>query len=128
MSLFGAKGKPESLKEVLKRAKDNYEKRMTSKDEISDVSSSHLGRLLDEVTGPVTEGTATNDERDDLEQMERELHGDSEYERLRDEDKKEEFEAGWCYARVEDDLRRGEDSQATSRVETGQLPSDLNDM
>jgi len=67
-------------------------------------------------------------ERNDLEKMERELHGDSEYERLRDKENKEVFEAGLRRARIEDDLRRAEDSQATSRVETGQLPSDLNDM
>jgi len=89
--------------------------------------SSHLGGLLDKITGPVTDDGTVAD-MDDLEKMERELHGDSEYERLRNEEKKEEFEAGLRYARVEDDLRRRENSQATSRVETGQLPSDLNDM
>jgi len=61
-------------------------------------------------------------------EMERELRGDSEYERLRDEEKKEEFEAGFEYARIEDDLRRRENSHATSGVETGQLPSDLDDV
>jgi len=130
MSLFGAK-KSETLKDVLQRAKENFEKRMeesTSPSEASAVSSSHIGRLLDEVTGPVSDGTAAKDERDDLEQMERELHGDSEYERLRDEEKKDEFEAGLRYARAEDDVRRRENSQATSRLESGQLPSDLDDM
>jgi len=33
----------------------------------------------------------TVSERNDLKKMDRELHGDSEYERLRDEEKKEEF-------------------------------------
>jgi len=89
--------------------------------------SSHLGGLLDTITGPVTDDGTVAD-MDDLEKMERELHGDSEYKRLRDVEKKEEFEAGLRYARVEDDLRRREDSQATSRVESGQLPSDLDDM
>jgi len=42
--------------------------------------------------------------------------------------RKKKFEAGLRYAHAEDDLRRREDSQATSRVETGQLPSDLDDM
>jgi len=89
--------------------------------------SSHIGGLLDKITGPVTDdGTGT--ERDNLEQMERDLHGDPEYERLRDEEKKEEFETGLCHARIEDDLRRAEDSQATSRVGMGQHPSDLSDM
>jgi len=96
---------------------------------VNESASSGIGAMLDKITGPLTdEGTAVHTERSDLEQMERDLHGDSEYERLRDEEKKEEFEAGLCYARIEDDLRRAEDSQATSRVETGQLPSDLNDM
>jgi len=80
--------------------------------------SSHLSGLLDKITEPVTDdGTVAV--RDDLEKMERELHGDSEYERLRDEEKKEEFEAGLHYARTEDELRRAEDSQATPRVESG---------
>ena len=94
---------------------------------VASEESSHIGGLLDKITGPVTDdGTGT--ERDDLKQMERDLHGDSEYERLRDEEKKEEFEVGLRYAHIEDDLRRAKDSQATSRVDTGQLPSDLSDM
>jgi len=93
------------------------------------VSSSHIGDLLDAITGPPTnDGPATNSERGDLEQMERDLHGDFEYVRLTDEEKKEEFEAGLHYARAEDDLRRREDSQATPRLESGQLPSDLKDI
>ena len=104
------------------------EELLSKASESSVASSSHIGKLLDEITGPVTEDRAGECERDDLKQMQRELHGDSEYERLRNEEKKEEFEAGLRYARVEDDLRRRENSQATSRVETGQLPSDLNDM
>jgi len=129
MSLFGAKRQP-NLKESLKKAKENLEERMSSAQSTTTTSSgigAILDQQLDKITGPVShDGTVV--ERDDLEQMERDLHGDSEYERLRDEEKKEEFEAGLRYARIEDDLRRREDSQATSRVETGQLPSDLNDM
>jgi len=127
MSLFGAKKQQPNLKSHLKKAKENYEKKMATPSEASAVSSSHIGGLLDEITRPVTDD-GTEAERDDLEKMERELHGDSEYERLRNEQKKEEFEAGLRYARIEDDLRRREDSQATSRVESGQLPSDLDDM
>jgi len=129
MSLFGAKKSVTSLKESLARAKENLQQRETVSPSVASEESSHIGGLLDEITGPVTvtdDGMGT--ERDDLEQMERDLHGDSEYERLRDEEKKEEFEAGLRYARNEDVLRRAENSQTTSRVDTGQLPSDLNDM
>jgi len=123
MSLFGAKT---TFKKAVARMRAEEEKKSTS-----DSTSSGIGDILeqqlDEITGPASRaGTVV--ERDDLEEMERELHGDSEYERLRDEEKKEEFEAGLRYARAEDDLRRCENSQATSRVETGQLPSDLDDM
>ena len=89
--------------------------------------NSHIGGLLDEITGPVIDhGTVA--ERNDLETLERELHGDSDDERLRDEEEKEEFETGLRRAPIDDELRRAENSQATSRVDTGQLPSDLNDM
>jgi len=129
MSLFGAKKSVISLKESLARAKENLQKRETVSPSVASKESSHIGGLLDKITGPVTvTDNGTEIDRNDLEQMERELHGDSEYERLRDEEKKEEFEVGLRYARAEDDLRRRENSQATSRVETGQLPSDLDDM
>jgi len=59
---------------------------------------------------------------------EKEFFGTAEYERLRAEEKNEEFEYGVHKARIEDELRRAEDSQATSRVDTGQLPSDLGEM
>jgi len=131
MSLFGA---TTTFKKAVARARAEEEKmaEKTKKQDTKSVSSgigAVLERHLDTITGPLTEeGTEIQSERSDLEQMERDLHGDSEYERLRDEEKKEEFEAGLRYARVEDDLRRREDSQATSRVDTGQLPSDLDDM
>ena len=105
------------------------EREKQASSEASITSSSHIGGLLDKITGPVSDdGKATVSERTDLEQMERDRHGDSEYKRLRDEEKKEEFEAGLRYARVEDNLRRRENSQATSRVESRQLPSNLDDM
>jgi len=129
MSLFGAK-RQLNLKESLKKAKENLEEKMSSA-QSTVTTSSGIGAILeqqfDKITGPVAESVMQS-ERSDLERMERDLHGDSEYERLRDEEKKEEFEAGLRYARVEDDLRRRENSQATSRAETGQLPSDLDDM
>jgi len=129
MSLFGAR-----KKSTFQKAKERAEKLEREKEASSGASvtsSSHIGELLDKITGPLTQdGPATeiSCERCDLEQMERELHGDSEYERLRDEEKQEEFEAGLCCARIEDDLRKRESSQATSRVESGQLPSDLDEI
>jgi len=130
MSLFGVK-KQLNLKESLKKAKENLEGKVSSAQSTTTSISSGIGAILeqqlDKITGPLSQdGTVV--ERDDLEKMERELHGDSEYERLRNEEKKQEFEAGLRYARVEDEERRREDSQATSRVGTGQLPSDLDDM
>jgi len=131
MSLFGAK-RQLNLKESLEKAKKNLEGKESSARSTTTTSSgigAILEQQLDRITGPVShDGTAIESERDDLEKMERELHGDSEYERLRDEEKKEEFEYGAYKARIEDELRRAEDSQATSRVDTGQLPSDLDDM
>jgi len=102
-----------------------------SSEQSTTTTSSGIGAILEQQFGTITrpvshDGTVV--ERDDLEKMERELHGDAEYERLRDEEKKEEFEPGLRSARIEDDLRRAEDSQATSRVNTEQIPSDLNDM
>jgi len=76
MSLFGAKKQPEMpLKEVLKRAKEIFEKRMESaSSEASAVSSSHIGEVLarhNNITGPLPtdpDGTATTSEiaREDL--------------------------------------------------------------
>jgi len=66
MSLFGAR-KTSTFQRATERAK-NYEKGMESSSEASAVSSSHIGRLLDEVTGPATDdGTVGKDEREDLE-------------------------------------------------------------
>jgi len=127
MSLFGARKSAVSLMESLSKAKENLQRRETMSPLVVSEESSHIGGLLDKITGPVShDGTVV--ERDDLEKMESELHGDSEYERLRDEEKKEELEAGLHYARIEDEKRRAEDSHATPRVNTGQLPSDLSDM
>ena len=58
----------------------------------------------------------------------RSFFGTAEYERLRAEEKNDELEYGLHKARIEDDLRRREQSQATPRVESGQLPSDLDEM
>jgi hypothetical protein len=66
MSLFGAK-KKEPLKEILKRARENFEVRMTGREDtlaVSDTSSSHVGEQLEAMgRGPQQdldyEGTAT---------------------------------------------------------------------
>jgi len=126
MSLFGAKKAAASLKESLARAKENLQQRETKSPSVASEESSHIGQLLNKITGPLTaEGTVTNSE---VAREEREFFGMEEYERLLAEEKNDEFEYGVHKARIEDDLRRAEGSQATSRVGTGQLPSDLNDM
>jgi len=131
MSLFGA---TTTFKRAVARARAEEEKmaEKAKKQDTESVSSgigAVLERHLDMITGPATnDRSEKNSERSNLEQMERELHGDSEYEKLREEEKREEFEYGLHKARIEDDLRRAEDSQATSREDTGQLPSDINDM
>jgi len=94
--------------------------------------SSHIGGLLDKITGSLTEegphdqkSTATDSE---AEFLERQYHGTQEYERLKEEEKRELYEYGLRKAQIEDDLRRREDSQASPRVESGQLPSDLDNI
>jgi len=143
MSLFRARKLVTSHKESLARAKENFEGRMeggalpaSSPSEASAVSSSHIGGLLDKITGPLSSdgGAATTSEiRHELSQLDREdqeraFHGTQEYERLKAQEEKEDFEKGQRMARIEDDLRRREESQVTSRVESGQLPSNLSDM
>jgi len=128
MSLFGAR-KSLNLKESLKKAKENLEEKISSA-QSTDTTSSGIGAILeqqlDKITEPLSEdGTVTNSE---VAREEREFFGTAEYERLRAEEKNDEFENGVHKARIEDELRRAEDSQATSRVDTGQLPSDLDDM
>jgi len=128
MSLFGAKRSAISLKDSLARAKENLQRRETVSPSVASEESSHIGGLLDKITGPVMvsdEDGATNPE---VAREEKEFFGTAEYERLKAEEKNDEFEYGLHKARIEDDLRRAEGSQATSRVDTGQLPSDINDM
>jgi len=56
MSLFGAKKQSPPLKELLGRAKVNFEKRMAEEcTSEASVISSHIRKLLDEVTGPVSD-------------------------------------------------------------------------
>jgi len=125
MSLFGAR-----KTSTFQRAKERAEKMEREKEASSGasvISSSHIGQLLDEITGPVEEsgGSVMPSESNP---EEREFFGTQEYNRLKAEEKKEEFEYGLHKARIEDELRRCEDSQATSRADTGQLPSDLEEM
>jgi len=126
MSLFGANT---TIRKAVARMRAEEEKKSTSGSVSSGIASeesSHIGGLLDKVTGPITEdGMVTNSE---VAREERDFFGTAEYERLRAEEKNDEFEYGVHKARIEDELRRREDSQATSRVESGQLPSDLDDM
>jgi len=126
MSLFGAR-KTSTFQKAKERA-EKMEREEKARSTASVTSSSHIGGLIDKIIGSVSDDGEIASERNDLEQMERDLHRDSEYERLRDEEKKEEVEAGLRYAGIEDDLRRRENSQATWRVESGQLPSNLDDM
>ena len=52
MSLFGAKKQTPPLKELLGRAKENFERRMTERAvTISSDESSHIGGVLDKITG-----------------------------------------------------------------------------
>jgi len=68
MSLFGAKKQLPNLKDQLKNAKENYEKRMATPSEASAVSSSHIGEALarhNDITRPLPtdpDGTATTSE------------------------------------------------------------------
>jgi len=70
-------------------------------------SSSHIGRLLDEVTGPASDQDQKSVTVDsEAEFLERQYHGTQEYERLREEEKQEMFKYGLHKARIEDDLMR----------------------
>jgi len=133
MSLFRAKKQPElPVKEVLKRAKENYEKRMESVP--SEVSSSHIGEVLDRhlelITRPLSSPLEDMQGSGELahENLLREFHGTAEYEMLRSREEQDRFEMGLHQAQIKDNLRRREDSQATPKAESGQLPSHLNDM
>jgi len=139
MSLFGAKKQTPPLRDsLLKKAKENFEKRMEeqSPSEASAVSSSHIDTQLDKITGPLSDldGTAMtleiSHELSELacEDQQRQFFGTPEYEQLRAGEKQDEHEYGLYQARIEDDLKRCKNSNATSRAETVQLPSDLNDM
>jgi len=130
MSLFGAK-KQLNLKESLKNAKENLEGKMSSA-QSTVTTSSGIGAILEQqlnkITGPVTVSDNDGATVSEVAREEREFFGTAEYERLKAEEKNDEFEYGLHKARIEDDLRRREQSQATSRVESGQLPSDLDEM
>jgi hypothetical protein len=133
MSLFGAK-KATSLKESLRRAKENMERRESVSPSLATTSSgigAILERQLDEITGPVSlldpDGTATSSEIAHELQL-REFHGTAEYEGLRQGEERDRVEMGLHRARIEDDLRRRENPDATPRQESGWLPSNLDDM
>jgi len=141
MSLFGAR-----TKSTFQKAKERLDKMQEagkgvgSTPEASTASeeSSHVGGLLNKITGPLTitdsDGVAATSEiAHELSQLDREdrlreFHGTAEYERLRAGEERDRFEMGVHQARIEDDLRRHENCPASNRVESGWLPSDLNDM
>jgi hypothetical protein len=140
MSLFGAKSVT-SLKESLKKAKENMQRRESASPSL-DTASSGIGAILeqqfDKITGPVStldlDGTATSSEiahefsQGVREGQLREFHGTAEYEMLKQGEEQDRVEMGLRRARIEDDLRRRENPDATPRQESGWLPSDLNDM
>jgi hypothetical protein len=139
MSLFGANT---TFKKAVARMKaEESKKGSNTPTEASATSSSHIGDVLDKeldkIRGPLTidyEGTATTSEiARECSQAQREeqfqgFHGTQEYEMLKAGEEKAKFEMGHHQARIEDDMRRCEDSQATPRQESGWLPSDLSDM
>jgi len=128
MSLFGARKTAASLRESLAKAKENLQQRETKSPSVVSEESSHIGGLLDKITGPATVSDEYGATVSEVAREEKDFFGTAEYKRLRAEEKKDEFEYGLHKARIEDDLRRREQSQATSRVESGQLPSNLDEM
>jgi len=108
MSLFGA-NRTSTFQKAKERAKE-FEKRMAKStwSENSAISSSHIGEVLDRhldaITGPVTEqdGSVMPSESNP---EEREFFGTEEYNRLKAEETKDEFEYGLHKARIEDQLR-----------------------
>ena len=90
------------------------------------VSSSDLHGKLEMITEPLTQnvpdGTAMTSEIG-REEVGKGYLSTPEFESLREQEKSEEFEYGLFKARTEDDLRRRKNRQATSRVESKQLPS-----
>jgi len=129
MSLFGAKKQTPPLKELLGRAKENFEKRVAGESSPvpSDVSSSHIGAQLNKITGPLTE-SGESVIPSESNQEEREFFGTAEYDRLKAEEKQDEFEYSLHKAKIADDLRRRENSQATSGVEYRQLSRDMDEL
>jgi len=131
MSLFGANT---TFKKAVARMRAEEEKKSTSGSVSSGITiiaseeSSHIGGLLDKITGPMTVSDEDGATVSEVAREEKEFFGTAEYERLKAEEKNDEFEYGLHKARIEDDLRRGEQSQATSTVESGQLPSNLDEM
>jgi len=133
MSLFGAARKTSTFQ----KAKERMAAQMAeSSGTEQSVTSSVFGEQLDKITGRVytPEEMATNSEiAHDLselarEDQQRQFFGTPEYERLKAGEEKDDYKYALHKPRMEDEQRRRENSQATSRVETGQLPSNLDDM
>jgi len=103
MSLFGANT---TFKKAVARMRAE-ESSSGSEAPTSGSGSSGIGALLDKIAGPVT----VSDDNDgatvsEVAREEKEFFGTAEYERLRAEEKNDEFEYGLHKARIEDDLRR----------------------
>jgi len=125
MSLFGA---TTTFKKAVARMKEAEREGTRSVDTTSSGIGAILEQQLDKITGPATVSDNEGATDSEVAREEKEFFGTAEYERLRAEEKNDEFEYRLHKARIEDGLRRREESQATSRVGTGQLPSDLDDM
>jgi len=126
---------------TFQKAKERLNKKMAEESTgESQTSSSGIGAVLDihlnTITGPLSsdgEMATMSEITHELSQLDsedqlRQFHGTQEYEVLKAEEEQDRIEMGLYRARIEDDLRRREDSQATPRQESGWLPSDLNDM
>jgi hypothetical protein len=137
MSLFGAR-----KTSTFSRLKERPDKKMAEESTgESNASSSGIRALLntklDMITGRLatdSEGVATKLEiTHELSELDREdqmklFHGSQEDESLRAGEEQDTIEIGRHQARIEDDLRRCENSQRTPRQESRSLPSDLEDM
>jgi hypothetical protein len=124
MSLFGANT---TFKKAVARMKAAEKAGSQSTDTTSSGIGAILEQQLDKITGPRSSedgGVATTSEiahelsQLDREDQLREFHGTAEFEELKQGEERDRYERGLHQARIEDELRRRENTQATSRVDT----------
>jgi hypothetical protein len=135
MSLFGANATFKRAVARMKKSEEEERVPQTDKSESSGIGAI-LEKEMEKITGPLTsdEGTATTSKiahecsQVQREEQLRQFHGTQEYERLEAGEERDSFEMGLHQAKIEDELRRREDSQATPRQESGWLPTNLDDM